>query len=42
MIPLQLSGDGFDGCWGTYPFLPSGLILSLQILIVEIIIMVDY
>ena len=22
------SGNGFDGCWGTYPFLPSGLIIS--------------
>tara|TARA_B100000902_G_scaffold48580_1_gene55581 strand:- start:13189 stop:15474 length:2286 start_codon:yes stop_codon:yes gene_type:complete len=25
------SGDGFDGCWGTYPFLPSGLIISSDI-----------
>ncbi len=25
------SGDGFDGCWGTYPFLPSGLIISSEI-----------
>lgn len=25
------SGDGFDGCWGTYPFLPSGLIISTDI-----------
>ena len=22
------SGDGFDGCWGTYPFLSSGNIIS--------------
>ena len=22
------TGDGFDGCWGTYPFLPSGNIIS--------------
>ena len=25
------SGNGFDGCWGTYPFLPSGLIISSEI-----------
>jgi choice-of-anchor B domain-containing protein len=25
------AGDGFDGCWGTYPFLPSGLIISSEI-----------
>ena len=25
------SGNGFDGCWGTYPFLPSGLIISTDI-----------
>ena len=25
------SGDGFDGCWGTYPFLPSGNIISSEI-----------
>ena len=25
------SGDGFDGCWGTYPFLPSGNIISSDI-----------
>ena len=25
------SGNGFDGCWGTYPFLPSGLIISSDI-----------
>lgn len=25
------SGDGFDGCWGTYPFLPSGIIISSEI-----------
>ena len=24
-------GDGFDGCWGTYPFLPSGIIISSDI-----------
>ena len=23
-----LSGNGYDGCWGTYPFLPSGNIIS--------------
>lgn len=25
------SGNGFDGSWGAYPFLPSGLILSSEI-----------
>ena len=25
------SGWGFDGCWGTYPFLPSGNIISSDI-----------
>jgi len=25
------SGSGFDGCWGTYPFLPSGIIISSDI-----------
>ena len=25
------SGDGFDGCWGTFPFLPSGIIISSDI-----------
>ena len=25
------SGGGFDGCWGTYPFLPSGIIISSDI-----------
>jgi choice-of-anchor B domain-containing protein len=25
------SGNGFDGCWGTYPYLPSGLIVSSDI-----------
>ena len=25
------SGDGYDGCWGTYPFLPSGIIISSEI-----------
>ena len=25
------SGSGFDGCWGTYPFLPSGNIISSDI-----------
>ena len=25
------AGDGFDGCWGTYPFLPSGVIISSDI-----------
>ena len=24
-------GDGFDGSWGAYPYLPSGLILSVEI-----------
>ncbi|HLG36475.1 MAG TPA: choice-of-anchor B family protein [Bacteroidia bacterium] len=24
----QGSGDGFDGCWGVYPFLPSGTIVA--------------
>jgi hypothetical protein len=27
----QYQGDGFDGCWGTYPFLPSGIIISSDI-----------
>lgn len=26
-----LSGSGFNGCWGTYPFLPSGTILGSDI-----------
>ena len=25
------SGNGFDGCWGTYPFFPSGNIISSEI-----------
>ena len=25
------AGNGFDGCWGTYPFLPSGNIISSDI-----------
>ena len=25
------SGNGFDGCWGTFPYLPSGLIISSDI-----------
>jgi len=25
------AGNGFDGCWGTYPFLSSGLIISSEI-----------
>jgi choice-of-anchor B domain-containing protein len=25
------SGDGFNGCWGVYPYLPSGLILATDI-----------
>ena len=24
-------GDGFDGSWGAYPYLPSGLVLSVEI-----------
>lgn len=24
----NFSGNGFNGCWGAYPFLPSGLILA--------------
>lgn len=27
----QFSGDGFNGCWGTYPWLPSGIILASDI-----------
>jgi len=27
----QFSGDGFNGCWGAYPFLPSGNILATDI-----------
>ena len=23
-----LSGGGFDGCWGVYPYLPSGIVLA--------------
>ena len=26
-----LSGDGFNGCWGAYPYLPSGLVLASDI-----------
>lgn len=26
-----LSGNGFNGCWGVYPFLPSGLIIASDI-----------
>ena len=25
------SGNGFDGCWGTFPYLPSGIIISSDI-----------
>lgn len=25
------SGDGFNGCWGVYPYLPSGLIIASDI-----------
>jgi choice-of-anchor B domain-containing protein len=25
------SGDGYDGCWGVYPFLPSGNIIAADI-----------
>jgi hypothetical protein len=24
----QYEGDGYNGCWGAYPYLPSGLILA--------------
>jgi choice-of-anchor B domain-containing protein len=27
-----LSGGNYDGCWGAYPFLPSGLILSTDVI----------
>lgn len=27
----NFSGDGFNGCWGVYPYLPSGLILATDI-----------
>lgn len=27
-----LTGSGFDGAWGAYPYLPSGLILSTDVL----------
>ena len=27
-----LAGAGFDGCWGAYPYLPSGLILATDVL----------
>ncbi|PWL24370.1 MAG: hypothetical protein DCO96_14145 [Fluviicola sp. XM-24bin1] len=26
-----LTGDGFNGCWGVYPYLPSGLIIASDI-----------
>lgn len=25
------SGDGFNGCWGVYPYLPSGLVIASDI-----------
>ncbi len=31
MILIQDRGNGFDGCWGTYPYLPSGNIISSDI-----------
>ena len=27
----QGSGNGFNGCWGVYPFLPSGTIVASDI-----------
>ena len=27
----DFAGDGFNGCWGTYPWLPSGRIISTDI-----------
>lgn len=27
----QFSGDGFNGCWGVYPYLPSGNVLATDI-----------
>lgn len=27
----SFSGNGFNGCWGVYPYLPSGLILATDI-----------
>jgi choice-of-anchor B domain-containing protein len=27
----SMSGDGFNGCWGVYPYLPSGLIIASDI-----------
>lgn len=27
----DFSGNGFNGCWGVYPFLPSGLIIASDI-----------
>lgn len=27
----QFSGDGFNGCWGVYPYLPSGNIIASDI-----------
>lgn len=27
----SFSGDGFNGCWGVYPWLPSGLIIASDI-----------
>jgi len=27
----QFSGNGFNGCWGVYPYLPSGIIIATDI-----------
>ncbi len=27
----DMEGDGFNGCWGVYPYLPSGLIIASDI-----------
>lgn len=36
------SGDGYNGCWGVYPFLPSGRVLATDIQEGLYILKVDY
>jgi len=38
----NFSGDGYNGCWGTYPFLPSGNILASDMQEGLYILSVDY
>lgn len=35
-------GSGFDGCWGAYPFLPSGLLLATDVDEGLVILQVEY